>query len=273
VVPRAIRTGIFVDTDLFVALPLDAVRNARDERRLFVTARLKPGVTRSQAEADLAGIASRLTTQYPNTNAQTGVVVRPLIEQLGGQIQALLFLLALIAVLVAAMACANVSNVVLAQAIGRQHDLSVRTALGAQRRDHLKQLAAESLLISLAAGVAGLMLGGWGLASSNGWPGQQARLFGDAALNWRIVAVALRQRSSCHSASLSSLRSSRGVRIPRTSRTARARSEAAPRIESVECWSRSRSDWRWCCWFKSRYSHGPPGTSGRWRAGSIRKGC
>jgi len=191
VVPRATRTGIFVDTDLFVALPLDAVRNARDERRLFVTARLKPGVTREQAEADLAGIASRLKTQYPSTNAQTGVVVRPLIEQLGGQIQTLLFLLALIAVLVAAMACANVSNVVLALAIGRQRELSVRTALGAQRRDHLKQLAAESLLISLAAGVAGLVLGGWGLALLKWLAGPQARLFGDAALNWRIVAVGI----------------------------------------------------------------------------------
>jgi len=60
VMPPSIRTGIFIDTDLFVALPLDAARNARDERRLFVTARLAPGVTRAQAEADLSGIANRL---------------------------------------------------------------------------------------------------------------------------------------------------------------------------------------------------------------------
>jgi predicted permease len=191
VLPPSIRTGIFVDTDLFVALPLDAARTARDERRLFVTARLRSGATREQAEADLSAIAARLKTQYPNTNAQTGVLVRPLIEQLGGQIQMLLFLLALIAALVAAMACANVSNVVLAQAIGRQHELSVRTALGAQRRDHFAQLAIESLLISLAAGVTGLVLGGWGLALLKWLAGPQARLFGEAALNWRIVAVGL----------------------------------------------------------------------------------
>ena len=191
VLPPSIRTGIFVDTDLFVALPLDAARTVRDERRLFVTARLKSGATREQAEADLSAIAARLKTQYPNTNAQTGVVVRPLIEQVGGQIQVLLFLLALIAALVAAMACANVSNVVLAQAIGRQHELSVRTALGAQRRDHFAQLAIESLLISLTAGVAGLVLGGWGLALLKWLAGPQARLFGDAALNWRIVAVGI----------------------------------------------------------------------------------
>jgi predicted permease len=191
VVPSSIRTGIFVDTDLFVALPLDAARTARDERRLFVTARLAPGVTRAQAEADLSRIANRLKTQYPNSNADTGVVVRPLIEQLGGQIRTLLFLLALIAALVAAMACANVSNVVLAQAIGRQHELSVRTALGAQRRDHLMQLGAESLLLSLTAGVTGLVLGGWGLALLKWLAGPQARLFGEAALNWRIIAVGI----------------------------------------------------------------------------------
>ena len=191
VMPPSIRTGIFVDTDLFVALPLDAARNARDERRLFVTARLAPGVTRAQAEADLSGIANRLKTQYPNSNADTGVVVRPLIEQLGGQIRTLLILLALIAALVAAMACANVSNVVLAQAIGRQHELSVRTALGARRRDHLTQLGAESLLLSLTAGMTGLVLGGWGLALLKWLAGPQARLFGDAALNWRIVAVGI----------------------------------------------------------------------------------
>lgn len=191
VLPPSVRTGIFADTDLFVALPLDAARSARDERRLFVTARLKPDVTKAQAEADLTAIAYRLEAQYPNTNAQVGVVVRPLIEQLGGQIQTVLLLLALIAALVSAMACANVSNVVLAQAIGRQHELSVRTALGAQRRDHLKQIAIESVLISSAAGVAGLMLGGWGLALLKWLAGPQARLFGDAALNWRVVAVGI----------------------------------------------------------------------------------
>ena len=85
VLPRETRVGIFADTELFVAQPLDAARAARDERRLFVTARLKPGVTRAQAEADLSRIANRLKAQYPNTNAQTGVVVRPLIEQVGGE--------------------------------------------------------------------------------------------------------------------------------------------------------------------------------------------
>jgi putative ABC transport system permease protein len=191
VLPAETRVGIFADTELFVALPLDATRAVRDERRLFVMARLKPGVSRAQAEADLSRIVAHLKAEYPDTNAQTGVVVRPLIEQLGGGIRTLLFLLALIAFLVAGMACANVSNVVLAQAIGRQHDLSVRTALGAQRSHHLKQIAAESFLLSLAAGATGLLLGGWGLALLKWLAGPQARLFADASLNWRIVAAGI----------------------------------------------------------------------------------
>jgi predicted permease len=191
VLPREIRRGIFADTDVFVIQPLDAARSARDERRLFVTAQLEPGVTRAQAESDLSRIANRLKAEYPETNAQTGVVVRPLIEQLGGQIQVLLFLLALIAVLVAAMACTNVSNVVLAQAASRQHELSIRTALGARRFNHVKQLTTESLLMSLAGGAAGLVLGGWGLALIKGLAGPQARLFGDATLNWRVAAAGM----------------------------------------------------------------------------------
>jgi putative ABC transport system permease protein len=191
VLPAETRVGIFADTELFVTQPLDAARAARDERRLFVMARLKPGVSRAQAEADLSRIAAHLKAEYPNTNAQTGVVVRPLIEQLGGGIRTLLFLLALIALLVAGMACANVSNVVLAQAIGRRRDLSVRTALGAQRSHHLKQIAVESFLLSLAAGATGLLLGGWGLALLKWVAGPQARLFADASLNWRIVAAGI----------------------------------------------------------------------------------
>ena len=192
VLPRETGAGIFTDTELFVALPLDGAREARDERHLFVTARLKPGLTREQAEADLASIANRLRAQHPNTNAQTGVVVRPLIEQVGGgAIRFLLSLLALIAGLVVVMACANVSNVVLARASGKQRELSVRTALGARRVDHVKQIVAESLLTSLAAGAAGVVLGGWGLATLKWLAGPQARLFLDATLNWRVVAAGI----------------------------------------------------------------------------------
>ena len=189
VMPASAGRGIFVETNIWVPQELDATRTARDARTLFVSARLRPGITREQAERDLAAIGERLKKQYPTTNAQVGIVVRPLIELLGGGIQFLLLLLVLIAALVVLMACTNVSNVVLAQISARRRELSLRTALGAGRWDHVKQVLAEGFLLSAAAGLVGLMLGAWGLAALKWLGGPQARVLTDAAVNGRIVAA------------------------------------------------------------------------------------
>jgi predicted permease len=154
-----------------------------------VSARLKPGVTLDHAERDFAAIAEQLKKEYPATNAQTGVVVRPLVELLGGGIRFLLSLLVLIAGLVVAMACTNVSNVVLAQVSGRRRELSLRTVLGAGRWDHVKQIMAEGFVFSAAAGVIGLTLGAWGLDALKWLGGPQARVLTDASINGRILAA------------------------------------------------------------------------------------
>ena len=179
-------TGIFGRRDIMVPQVLDATRFARDERRLYVTARLKEGRTKEQAAADLDTVAQRLRTQYPRTNAQTGVVVRPLIELIGGETPFVLFLLALIAVLVVAMACANVSNVILAQAVTRQHELSLRTALGASRFDHVRRFMTESFVVSAAAGAVGLLIASWGIAGIRWLAGPD---FAGSSLNGRVLAV------------------------------------------------------------------------------------
>jgi putative ABC transport system permease protein len=189
VMPAPAGRGIFVNTDLWVPQELDAARTARDARTLFVSARLKPGATIEQAEQELTSIAAQLKKEYPATNAQTGIVVRPAIEQLGGGIGFLLFLLLLIAGLVVAMACTNVSNVVLAQVSARQRELSLRMVLGAGRWDHVKQIMAEGFLLSAAAGLCGLVLGGWGLAALKWLGGPEALVLIDATINARIVAA------------------------------------------------------------------------------------
>jgi putative ABC transport system permease protein len=166
---------------------LDASRAARDARTLFVSARLKPGATIEQADRDFNGIAAQLKREYPTTNAQTGIVVRPLVELLGGGIRFLLTLLVLIAGLVIAMACTNVSNVVLAQVSARRRELSLRTAMGAGRWDHVKQIMGEGFVLSAASGVIGLMLGAWGLAALKWMGGPQARVLTDATINGRIL--------------------------------------------------------------------------------------
>ena len=104
VLPPALSRGIFTDVDLFVATPLDAARAARDDRRLFVFGRLQPGATIDQASTELSSIAADLRRRYPATNAQTGAVVRPLLEQLGGNIAAIVGIMAFVAALIVATA-------------------------------------------------------------------------------------------------------------------------------------------------------------------------
>jgi predicted permease len=189
VMPASAGRGIFVETDMWVPLELDARRAARDARTLFVSARLKPGTTMEQAERDLMAIADSLKKEYPETNAQTGLVVRPLMELLGGGIRFVLSLLVLLAGLVVAMACTNVSNVVLAQISARRRELSLRTVLGAGRWDHVRQIMAEGFVLSAAASLLGLTLGAWGLAALKWIGGPQAPILTDATINGRIVAA------------------------------------------------------------------------------------
>jgi putative ABC transport system permease protein len=179
-------TRLFGRSDVMVPQVLDAAGSARDERRLYLTARLKEGVTREQAAAELDAIAKQLRTLYPHTNARTGVVVRPLIELIGGETPFVLFLLALIAVLILAMACANTSNVILAQAASRQYERSLRAALGASRFDHVRLFMIESFVVSAAAGAVGLLLASWGIDGVRWLAGPD---FGESSVNGTLLLV------------------------------------------------------------------------------------
>jgi predicted permease len=118
--------------------------------------RLAPGASVDRARADLEAIAAQRALDYPDTNAGWGVTVRPLHEQAVGALRpALLILLAGVGV-VLLITCINVANVLLARAAGRGRDLAIRSALGASRTRLIQQALIESLLLSLAGGVAGL---------------------------------------------------------------------------------------------------------------------
>jgi putative ABC transport system permease protein len=188
VLPPTASTGIFRTVDVVTPIVLDRERNRRDDRRLYVTAVLKPGVEREQAEADLAAVAAQLQKDYPQTNAKTGVVVRPLIELLGANINAVAYLLMLIAVIVFAIACANVSSIILAQAATRRRELAVRSALGAGRLQQLRQFMIESLVTSSAAGAVGLVLAWWGLAAIR-FASENSEGFAEIGLNGRVLAI------------------------------------------------------------------------------------
>jgi putative ABC transport system permease protein len=192
VLPAAVDRGIFRGIALFVPHGLDAARSARDERELFVHARLKPGVTGKQAETDLQAIARRLQAEYPRTNSQSGVVVRPYIEQLGGNTPFVTFLLALVGLVTVGIACANVANLLLAQAATRERELAIRAALGAGRLEHIRRFMTEGFLLAAAGGAVGVVLGWWGIASLRWFVSSEAAtVLNDMSVNGRVLAMAL----------------------------------------------------------------------------------
>jgi putative ABC transport system permease protein len=146
--------------------PLDLSVEQQTDRAnhyLNVIGRLKPGVSRQQAQKDLAVIAARLGRAYPQTNAGHSVEVKGLVESLTEGSRQFLLVLMGAAVFVLLLACANVANLQLARATTRQKEIALRAALGASRARIARQLLVESVLLALTGGVAGAWLANWGV--------------------------------------------------------------------------------------------------------------
>ncbi len=148
-----------------VWIPLQADPNSTNQGHyLSVAARLKPGVTIEQARAQMKVLGEQFRRLNPKWMGENeSVIVTPMREAMVGNVKtALLVLLGAVA-LVLLIACANVANLLLARAASRQRELAIRAAVGASRWRVVRQLLTESVILSTLGGIAGFLLGAWGV--------------------------------------------------------------------------------------------------------------
>jgi putative ABC transport system permease protein len=163
-------------TDLWTPLVLapDLLAD-RARHPLRVVARLRTGVTRDQAQEQMARLGAALAAERPESNAGWSIEVKAIRELYVGDLRPLLLLLQAAVLLLLLIACANVASLVLARALAREREIAMRLALGARAAHLVRQFLVEGLLLAAAGGLAGLALAAAAVQVVPLWLGEQFR--------------------------------------------------------------------------------------------------
>jgi predicted permease len=163
---------------------------SRSGHNYRVVARLKPGVSLEQAQAQMTAIGTRLAEKYPDSNTGKSVAVTRMRDEMVSNYRLTLWIMLAAVGVVLLIACANLANMLLAKSVARTKEIAIRAALGAGRGRIVRQLITESVVMALLAGAVGVLLALWG----SRWlvalaPGDVPRL-SEAGIDARVLAFA-----------------------------------------------------------------------------------
>src|SRR5262249_3005882 len=152
---------LMFETQVWIPFDIGPLRGEREDRSTMAIGRLRPNVSIAQAQAEMDTIAHRLEQQYPDTNEKIGVIVASLHDSVVRKARPALLVLMAGVGLVLIVACANVANLLLARSNTRSREMAIRTAIGASWSRLTRLVLTESILLSAAGTLLGLVLAQW----------------------------------------------------------------------------------------------------------------
>jgi len=169
------------------AYPPELLANHADHE-VNVVARLKPGVSVREAQAELDAISSRLEHMYPDSNTNIKALITPLGADIVRNVRTSLIVLLAAVGFILLIACANLANLLLVRALGRRREITIRYALGASRLRVIRELITQSTVLALIGCGAGMLLGAWAKDLLLSLAPPDIPRLGDVSLNARVLA-------------------------------------------------------------------------------------